>query len=92
MNITYQNQLIKQLREAMPDARIEVLGFGDGELTPAFAEKNEAAELTTHSDLQAALDTLAQRPGHRQDGCRRSRRRSSVRRWSAAARAAPPGD
>jgi uncharacterized membrane protein len=56
---------VAALRESMPDARIEVLGFGDGELTPAFAEKGDAAELTTHSDLQAALDSIAQRPGQR---------------------------
>src|SRR6478736_1522911 len=59
---------VDQLREALPNARLEVLGFGDGELTPAFAEQNaanEGEELTTHSDLLGALESVLQRPGQR---------------------------
>lgn len=56
------------LGDALPDARLEVLGFGDGELTPAFPEQDasgDGAALTTHSDLLAALESVLSRPGQR---------------------------
>jgi uncharacterized membrane protein len=63
-----ERQAVEALRGTMGDARLEVLGFGDGELTPAFSgdgKTNGSAALTTHSDLQAALEGLMQRPGQR---------------------------
>ncbi len=58
---------VEGLAKEFDDARVEVLGFGDGPLEPLGTKKEEGAgaELSTYSDLVEALDQVAQRRGER---------------------------
>lgn len=59
---------VKQLQRQFSDARLSVLGFGDGKarpLDPASLKTGDSADLTADSDLAAALSGLAESPGER---------------------------
>ncbi len=59
---------VKQVRRHFADARLSVLGFGDGAPTPFDAAETKHAgkpKLTSDSDLAAALSSLARSAGER---------------------------
>ncbi len=59
---------VKQLRRKFADARLSILGFGEGAPAPldiGGAGGGGTGKLTTDSDLSAALSTLAESPGER---------------------------
>jgi uncharacterized membrane protein len=60
-------EALKALPSSLSNARLEVLGFGDGGLGPLPAEPSESSRkgLSTHSDLIGALELLASRAGER---------------------------
>ncbi|MEB2313608.1 MAG: glutamine amidotransferase [Sorangiineae bacterium] len=60
---------VRRLRQRFKDARLSVLGFGEGVAKPVGGEgatgARPAASLTTESDLAAAIAGLAATPGER---------------------------
>lgn len=60
-------QALERLPRELEHARLEVLGFGDGELVPVRpeGEGEERRSTSTHSDLVAALERLSGRAGER---------------------------
>lgn len=58
---------LEGLSGELEHARLEILGFGDGELTPVSPEQEgeRRREAATHSDLIAALERLSSRAGER---------------------------
>ncbi len=61
-------EAVRRLSQSFAEARLSVLAFGEGApapLVPSGAEGQRATPFSTHSDLVAALGSLAETPGER---------------------------
>lgn len=56
---------VEALKHHFPDARLSVLGFGEGEPKPWLGDRGERARLSTTSDLLQALRSIENTPGER---------------------------
>ncbi len=56
---------IKRLAAHFKDARLSILGFGEGKASPLPARDDDHSSLTTDSDLSTALSTLTEAAGER---------------------------
>ncbi len=56
---------MRRLTTTFAEARVSLLGFGEGAPVPIAPDGTAGQRLSTHSDLVAALGTLAETPGER---------------------------